>query len=591
MADAQHQHKHKDQSTGRTRRACDGCRTRRVKCSGNPIRCQQCSHLNLNCVYSTAAPNASRSGIARGSVISRLKKDRVATATCNIAPRGDQPVAASQVNHRRTGSVGPTPARTPDEACGTPTRFIGGELEEPTSPAASHHGAFSKDFFTGLISDYTLYVYDVNPIISPLEILQSIDNMDEPGHLVDNALVHAYAAVTLNLTIPNWQADSSMSARIHQLLGLALEARSTVKTRFMSTVRSSIHPHLTACFVMSAIFAEMCLMAEDKFSEAFIILREAIAMIQLMGVDRLVAEEHEATRAEPGQGFSVGAHPVPAERSRRIRLYWEAFIHERFLTIVAYYPPALPLLPAEVSLPIHDPTVPRNVHMGWQYLIKLFSVLDDEFVQYWLSSNTPTSKQVTAEWIETKMQYLDDLYQIDLEMHHDLGPQHIQCSPASASSPFSDRDSAAAQCLTTLQKADIIITRQWLLMLLWQLAISNFLLTSESISTRSTAMSLQFPVRLSQQLRQVLVSLGRKSIERHGSGILKKLFEITNALADVSVHVPTDDDGQVAQRLNDFRFLFDFLHTSGSLNEVQAAILAEKYAAISGRAKTSSAQA
>ncbi|KAK6063932.1 C6 finger domain-containing protein [Seiridium cupressi] len=117
-------------------------------------------------------------------------------------------------------------------------------------------------------------------------------------------------------------------------------------------------------------------------------------------------------------------------------------------------------------------------------------------------------------------------------------------------------------------------------MLLWQLAISNVLLTSEDTASEASAMSLQFPVRLLQQLRQVVVSLGRPSIERHGSGMLKKLFEITNALADVIVHVPTDSGGEAAQRKNDFNFLFDFLHTSASLSEIQVNLLLEKRMAL-----------
>ena len=122
-------------------------------------------------------------------------------------------------------------------------------------------------------------------------------------------------------------------------------------------------------------------------------------------------------------------------------------------------------------------------------------------------------------------------------------------------------------------------------MLLWQLAISNFLLSSESASLEANAMSLQFPVRLSQQLRQVVVFLGRPSIERHGSGILRKLFEITNSLADVIIHVPPLDSEQAAQRMDDFNFLSEFLHNSVSLREVQLGILAEKSIALKARSR------
>ncbi|KAI1842476.1 hypothetical protein JX265_013733 [Neoarthrinium moseri] len=545
----------RDRAIRRVRRACDACRRRRVKCNGNPECCQQCSHLNLRCVYSTDARSSSRNGVARGSVISALRDISSPTATATTARSSNNATSSRILGHGERIT-------------------LGGQTKE-TSPKIQAAAMFSKEFFKGLLSDYTLHVYVVNPIISPLEMAESIERMDQPENLVDNALVHAYAAVTLNLTTPNWQADQAESLRIHQLLGLALSARDTLVTRSMSIIESSIHPHLTARLIMTAIFIEICLMAVDKFSEAFMILREAIAMIQLLGVDRLVAED-PPNQAAPGQTLTSTSRLPPEERSRRIRMYWEAFIHERFLTIVAYYPAALAPLPPEVSLPTEDPSIPQNVQTGWRYLVRLFCVVDDDFIRYWRSIGSAPPRGVTAEWIETKMHHLDDLSHMDLEMYQDTRYHNLQDASGTSSFQVLGEEPVEPDCLSTLQKADIIVTRQWLLMVLWQLAISSFPLTSQSIRTRSAAMSLQFPARLSQQLRQVVVILGRKNIERHGSGILKKLFEITNALGDVIIHVPTDSTDHRSQWLDDFNFLFDFLHNSASLSEVQVNILAEK---------------
>lgn len=546
---------------GHTRRACESCRLRRVKCNGYPDRCRQCSHLDLKCVYPTKTKNTSRVGIARGSVISRLK-DSSAPAQASTTPRRLQPAAEygySRVNDK-------------------PIRTAGSQdVASTTYPPNTECDSFSADFFRALIDDYRLYVYDVNPIILPSEILQSIDVMHQPGHGVDNALVYAYAAVTLNLTTENWQSDPVHSTRIRQLIGLALKARNAVIADCMSKLPSRIEPLLTARLVMSAIFVEICAMADGKYAEAFLILREAIAMIQLLEVDRLVAEDGS-------HRYSNGTHLPPTERSRLIRLYWEAFIHERFLMVVAYYPTTLSPLPANISLSGHDPTVSINIHVGWYYLIKLFCVLDHDFVQVWLSyGNSSTSQHVSAAWIKEKMQYLDDAYRIESDIHQtkDMSlPSQDFMSP-SESSPTSSRDSfTAGACLTNLQRADIVITRQWLLMLLWQLAISNCVLASETGATQESAMSLQFPARLSKQLRHVVAELGRQSIERHGSGILKKLFEITNALADVILHVPTDLPSEMAQRLDDFIFLFDFLRNSSNLTDVQITMLEEKHTQI-----------
>ncbi|ETS86239.1 hypothetical protein PFICI_00067 [Pestalotiopsis fici W106-1] len=554
-------------SLRRIRRACDGCRARRVKCNGDTNRCQQCSHLGLRCVYSAQRSKSSRSGVTRGSVIAQLKGNPTSLTVGN-APRSSP---GATLNHHSVSGNSP--------ASVTPQLSGGNGGSDGTLPAS-----FSRDFFRGLIGDYTLYVYEVNPIISPPEMLESIDRMDQAENPVDYALVHAYAAVTVNLTTPDWQADHDKSHLIHQLLGIAMTARSAVMTQAMSVVSSSLHPYLSAHLIMTAIFIEICLMAVDKFAEAFLILREAIGMIQLLGVDRLVTSSELCT-VNAEHGTKHKSTLSLSEKTRRIRLYWEAFIHERFLTIMADYPPALPPLPPDVSLPREDASIPINIHVGWQYLIKLFSVLDDDFVRHWRSSNKHTPEPVTAAWIEAKMHYLNGLYDIDLELQCDAYRQENVAGIETASHTHTDPSPPGVTCLSTLQKADIIITRQWLLMLLWQLAISNFLLSSESASLEANAMSLQFPVMLSQQLRQVVVFLGRPSIERHGSGILRKLFEITNSLADVIIHVPPLDSEQAAQRMDDFNFLSEFLHNSVSLREVQLGILAEKSIALKARSR------
>lgn len=89
--------------------------------------------------------------------------------------------------------------------------------------------------------------------------------------------------------------------------------------------------------------------------------------------------------------------------------------------------------------------------------------------------------------------------------------------------------------LSAMQQADLIITRQWLRTLTWQMAMSNTLLSSVP---QSESLSLTLPTRLSSQLRQFLRRMSHDSIRIHGSGILSKLFEITDTIADVMIHLP-----------------------------------------------------
>lgn len=440
------------------------------------------------------------------------------------------------------------------------------------------------------MSRYEDQVYPVNPVISAAEVRASIARLsDGPA---DFAFVHAFAAVTLNLTTtPGWKSllDDTAST-ISDLVARASKARSTVAASSLCMTGDGIQPHLLhERFIMTAVFLEICLMAVDRYDEAFLCLRDAAALAQLLHIDRLLLSLDNGEQ-DPSRTATT-AHPVPASSgvppladvARRVRMYWEVFIHERFMSIVAYLPPSLPPLPLAATLQVlrKDGSVPAHINAGFTSLIEMFVIIDADFVRNWLG---PDKSGITREWIETKRLQLDSLEFLPSDAETPAG------------SPVTPTDPLGSVVLTTLQKADLVITRQWMLTLLWQMAISNCLLRSTHSAEAQAAtavlpeaassvhgagttndMSLQLPVRLSQQLRRVVMQLGRRSIELNGTGIVHKLFEITNTFGDVIIHVPPSGGAPEArQRRDDFTFLLDFLRAFSALSKTQEQILADK---------------
>jgi len=114
-------------------------------------------------------------------------------------------------------------------------------------------------------------------------------------------------------------------------------------------------------------------------------MRDSITAVQLLRIDNT----------------DTMAQLPPPERSRRQRLYWQAFIHERFLAILDYRNAILPPL---YTLPEDDPTIPIQVHEGFNQIIKLFRLLDPEFLKNWLGSQ---GGNVTCTWIEEKSRELE----------------------------------------------------------------------------------------------------------------------------------------------------------------------------------------
>ncbi|KAF3765305.1 hypothetical protein M406DRAFT_37932 [Cryphonectria parasitica EP155] len=481
----------------RASRACTACRLRKVKCNGQQP-CAQCDHLNVACAYSTPTERHGRR--VRGRLISQLRVGVSAT-----------PPAASAA----------PPLALP---------FSSLPLDEV--------------YFTGLIPSYERFAYPVNPIMTSAEILESIHLMREDR--THAAFVYAFAAVTVNLTEVSWTLHGDVSARMQDL-----GARSLAAMHEEPPIGISSAPTTSVRRIMTCVFLEMCAMACKQHERASLLLQEAISCIHLLRIDRLKPE----LNAAPTSPSSPGGEVARPELARLQRMYWEAFVHERFLTVVSGYPSTMP--PLRTGLPYADPTIPAHIHVGFTRIIRLFTILDDEFLSYWTSQDLPEGERppMAAQYIERKHTQLDD-------DETDAATDH-----------------AGEACgLTELQRADLFVTRMWQRVLVWQLGMSRCLLSSVPPASSHEAMSLVFPARrLGAQLRSLVTQLDPiTSIGMHGTGILQKLFEITNTIADVLALVPDATHPGSGQTVDDFIFLARLLFSFDRIDKVQKDILRMK---------------
>jgi hypothetical protein len=353
-------------------------------------------------------------------------------------------------------------------------------------------------------------VYPVQPVIPEHELRQYIHVMDTDQEV--RSFLYAFGGATLNLTRYGDRRTEEVVQTIEHLMDCSID----------SMLLPRRHYHSSVMRAMQSIFIHNCLMSLQASDSAFFYMRDAITAIQLLRIDNV---EHAATL-------------TPPERSRRQRMYWQAYIHERFLAILDYRHAILPPL---YTLPEDDATIPIQVHDGFNQIIKLFRLLDTEFLTSWLGT-----QGVTSTWVEAK----------SLELEGDP-----------------ERDMRELANLSTMQRADLTITREWLRTLVWRLAMGQTLLSSRS---SKECLSLLFPVRLSQTLRHQVSSMSRHDIEVHGSSITQKLFEITDTIADVLIHVPAATLDETALRIDDFLFILDFVLLFPQLDLTRRGILLEK---------------
>ncbi|EFX06231.1 c6 zinc finger domain containing protein [Grosmannia clavigera kw1407] len=86
-----------------------------------------------------------------------------------------------------------------------------------------------------------------------------------------------------------------------------------------------------------------------------------------------------------------------------------------------------------------------------------------------------------------------------------------------------DADKEPEPETTDIQKADLLITQQWLRLIVWQSSFRQQLL---SWTAPDESMRFAFPLAIASRTASVLQSLPPQAIEVHGMGIFEKIFEI-----------------------------------------------------------------
>ncbi|KAI9167935.1 putative sucrose utilization protein SUC1 [Paramyrothecium foliicola] len=491
-----------------TAQACDGCRVRKVKCDGGQP-CGACAHFNVNCVKSQAPKK--RKNPVRGRLLAQVRGDNV-------------PWAAGSPTSPSAGAL-PSFAVSPGAASGS-------------SPPSAVAATYTTGFFRALIPDFETLVYPFSPAFSSADIAEAISTMHENPE--DLALVYAFAAVTTFLSRTSalhqgerWSQFVELvkhSLQAHQHAALNVEPAGSWADSFPATMKR----------IMTCIYLEISMMGFKRLDHSFALIREAISLIQVL----------EARNRSLGEVLQP-----PKETLRFHQLYWEAYIHERYLTIAAGFPSILP--PIQARLSATEFGTPDHIQLGFNCLIDLFLVLDDRFLMCW-NAPSATAPEVSAEWIEYKQAQLDDV---------EMQATNVELRLLSTGQAG----------LSERQHADLFITRLWLRTVLWQLALSQGLLSSDATHE---GLSLQFPAsRLSTQLRNLVNRLNSiLSIATQGSGIVQKLFEITSTVGDVLAFPEADgqSDSDLKSHVEDFVYVVHFLLELEEMREHQKAYLRDK---------------
>lgn len=510
-------------SDKRTSRPCDQCRKRKVKC--NYIHpCDRCQSHNLICAFDTIrkkkGPQAGRgavldrlraqsftssptpndtiiedSGMIQSSSVSISHHDRSTGRREPVVP-GIGSSSYSQIatpNHdghqdldeqQRDESLLNNTYLTFDEFArnilssswqppDSNSEYVWPQISSETPSTIDHHDLFtttspalqapdtpaSQNFQTNEIIErgvdlFFSHTYPIYPIIDEISVRALLSGSRELER-VEICFLWSICALTL-VTVDSWPTMSTelRAATARKYIRQCLKSR--IAADFIEA--ASVTDVLTSLFIAVAYFDLKCR------KTSWFYLKEAITLAQLAGLGS--AERNTMLGAD--------------ERLLQQRIYALLYITERGACMHDKFPVSI-LQPPELlcdTLPGEDPAISLSLSS----LFHLFSLLDMNFIRSWNEMSVSPST-------------VDELTSLQEKL----------------------RQPPSVNGVAETQRANILITQQWLRLMVWQTALRLGLISS---TAADPAFMYTYPLVIASSLCEVLKTLAPIAIQVHGLGIV-----------------------------------------------------------------------
>ncbi|KXJ87009.1 hypothetical protein Micbo1qcDRAFT_167756, partial [Microdochium bolleyi] len=260
--------------------------------------------------------------------------------------------------------------------------------------------------------------------------------------------------------------------------------------------------------VISSFWLSTSFFEINQSRKSWYYLREALTLAMDMGLDD----------DKTYQGLST------EEVLCRRRVFWILYVTERSFAILRNKPITLRKTP---SLPARGhPYEDRDIHTGFLKLVRSYIPLDESFVNAWNDGSDPKVSAATYLGLQQLLaQPLDFLLRPSRRRSSALSRRTVTGSMGSNSPDGSSgsNDPYEEPEPTDIQKADLLMTQQWLRLIVWQSSFRQGLL---STATADESMTFSYPLCIAKDTAAILQSLPSHAIEVHGMGIFEKIFEI-----------------------------------------------------------------
>lgn len=169
-----------------------------------------------------------------------------------------------------------------------------------------------------------------------------------------------------------------------------------------------------------------------------------------------------------------------------------------------------------------------DIHTGFLQLVSSYTPLDESFVSAWNDGSDPRVSATTYLALQNLLAQPPSFLQRSRASTPSSDSAPTFSAPVTAAPSTSGSDEEAEEEIvqsepTAIQKADLLITQQWLRLIVWQSSFRQSLL---SWTAPHESMHFAFPLAIARSTANVLQSLPSSAVEVHGMGIFEKIFEI-----------------------------------------------------------------
>lgn len=380
---------------------------------------------------------------------------------------------------------------------------LGLDQADPKAPEKLSWNVVSRGLMERALKQYFTNYYPVTPVLDETEVYgyMTRDPTPETFALVMSIVAMAMGdMLDLEVTTP--------TSRIQNVLQVVRIVCDTIHSQNVSLLTSGDLSQLAnktvtinSLVTLFNLYGTFCQL--EMPARAFYFLRKCIAEAQTAGIDRETFYKTDPIALEPFR-----------------TMFWCLYVTERGFALQHNYPTCL-----GQDLPLY-PQIEGEVFVGLTQLVKSFSVFSPTFFKLWRenSGSSPAGSPNTNSQHQQTVQRL-------LQYHHaNQASPLIPCSP--------------------VQRSDILITDQWIRLLLWRLA----------------PFGVQQPAEIAKNLVAIADSVPLATIQAHGAGMMLKIYDIGMTLATVFQTPAHAEQFGIPAHLHRILMLMSQLQTSQHLS-------------------------